>query len=405
MGNNISSFVDDKTGGSNSSSNSTSSSSGGFNAKDHNIDSIDFVATHYILTMNFESLNAIQTTSNCEELRYITSESLNKRVTNETILRKHNMVYNLNYNKDDVISMCRDLGMFYVDIAKTFAAIVLAINPEYAYTDNNGQLVKKNIKTKNEIPLDKPLELSKLSFCGSRINNLKSPTDNDHICVAELNLLEDVFGIPELFDLYCDKGFDCETNQFMDMSEDTRKIYERDLNIFYSAFTGMDPSTRPENIKKFGDISLKSYKQNSICKPVEFYLDPKYLTEHEELSAFETNKEKLLFLYGNNLRDMIKEANDNQLILINILNELFTYDIEKTRNQKMPTINPLLTREKLNTLMLTTRETIAKMILKCELDYLTGIKIYEAIVNKQIFETTQKQLDELSAYHEALQSK
>ena len=102
---------------------------------------------------------------------------------------------------------------------------------------------------------------------------------------------------------------------------------------------------------------------------------------------------------------MIKEANDNQLILINILNELFTYDIEKTRDQKMPTINPLLTREKLNTLMLTTRETIAKMILKCELDYLTGIKIYEAIVNKQIFETTQKQLDELSAYHEALQSK
>ena len=55
--------------------------------------------------------------------------------------------------------------------------------------------------------------------------------------------------------------------------------------------------------------------------------------------------------------------------------------------------------------MLTTRETIAKMILKCELDYLTGIKIYEAIVNNQIFETTQKQLDELSAYHEALQSK
>ena len=374
-------------------------------SKDHNIDSLDFVVTHYILTMNFESLQAVQTTTNCEELRYITSESLNKMVTKETILRKHNAVFNLNYEKEDSNLMCRDLGVFYVDIAKTFSAIVIAINPEYSVTDENGEIVKKNIKSKTEIPLNKPFELSKLSFCGSRINNLKNPSSEDHTCVAEQNFLEDIFGIPELQDLYCDQGFDCETNQFMDLSEDTQKIYDRDLNIFYSAFTGLDANTRPENIKRFGDISLRSYEKNSICKPVEFYLDPKYMSEDADLNMFETNKEKLLFLYGNNLRDMIKQANDNQLELINILNELFTYDIEKTRNQRMPTINPNLTREKLNSLMMTTRETVAKMILKCELDYLTGVKIYEAIVNNQIFETTQKQLVELEAYHEALLSK
>ena len=28
-------------------------------SKDHNIDSLDFVVTHYILTMNFESLQAV----------------------------------------------------------------------------------------------------------------------------------------------------------------------------------------------------------------------------------------------------------------------------------------------------------------------------------------------------------
>ena len=58
-------------------------------------------------------------------------------------------------------------------------------------------------------------------------------------------------------------------------------------------------------------------------------------------------------------------------------------------------MNPSLTEEQLNKIVVETRSLIIKLYLSCEIDYVNGLKIYEAIVEQKILETAQNQIQNL----------
>ena len=92
---------------------------------------------------------------------------------------------------------------------------------------------------------------------------------------------------------------------------------------------------------------------------------------------------------------MIQTAADNQSKLLSVINELFTYVIDPYSGKKVIRINPKLNDELLQKSVEKTRRFIVDLYIKCETDYVNGIKLYEAIVESKILETTQKQIDNL----------
>ena len=56
----------------------------------------------------------------------------------------------------------------------------------------------------------------------------------------------------------------------------------------------------------------------------------------------------------------------------------------------------------LQTLIIETRSLLIKLYLTCEIDYVNGIKLYEAIVDKQILETAQNQIINLEKKSDSL---
>ena len=76
--------------------------------------------------------------------------------------------------------------------------------------------------------------------------------------------------------------------------------------------------------------------------------------------------------------------------------------IDPQTKKKVIRINPKLNEDSLQEIVLETRAIIINLYLKCEIDFVNGIKIYEAIVEKKILETTQNQIETLEKTTEGL---
>ena len=182
-------------------------------------------------------------------------------------------------------------------------------------------------------------------------------------------------GIPELEALYFDAGFDPKTGKFMRMSSESKKDYEKDVRIFYEVFTG---KPAPDTIQSFHDIPLTKYCQDN---PVKIIKDDSTLW----------NK------YAKHLREMRYQANKNRESLTGILNQIFVYETNiQTQTHKI-TLSSSLTEGKLQKLVESARRIIIKLYLQCEVDYVKGIKIYEALVEAQILKTAKRQIKHLES--------
>jgi hypothetical protein len=107
--------------------------------------------------------------------------------------------------------------------------------------------------------------------------------------------------------------------------------------------------------------------------------------------------DKLFEAYAKNIKQMIQEASANQSKLLEVINDLFTYVIDPYTGKKTIRVNPKLTESSLQKVVEKTRRLIINLYVKCEQDYVNGVKLYEVIVESKIFETTQKQIDNLQA--------
>lgn len=390
-------------------------------------DVIDYIASNYILTMNFKSLSNLAEKEECDKLVILTSDIIknnfnereitymSQRVkqgqpTNEMKTQKLTYVTkdkldDLDASKDKFKSitkkrMCIGIAKFYVKIAHVFAAIMMTLNPVYSYTDLNGNNVKVGLLEKDKIPKGaKNRKVDNFNICDNRLGALKKDmrvdeetkqtTMNPRVCDMNINkqtqstknLLEEP-GIPELMTLYYDDDYDYGTGQFKGMSNKAKQQFSEDLKTFYVAFTGN--KEMPADITKFSDIKLQDYKNKTNC--VNGIL--------KKTTKIETNSE-LLKRYAENINNMINNAKLNQKKLLDVINMLFSFKTETYTNKQIVRINPQLTEKTLQEIIEKTRRIIIDLYVRCETDYVEGIKIYESIVQKKILETTQNQIDNL----------
>jgi hypothetical protein len=403
---------------------------------------LDYIATYYILTMDFKSLRKLYKKEYCDNLVILTSDIVQRYFTDMEITylarrTKNGVEPNEGYNNDnlpipnkpimeDIIAkdkviffnkdelnkldvqsslkkkrLCLGIAKFYIKIAHLFAAIVTTINPIYVYKDNEGNTVRASLYEKGKIPVNTPRDIYKLNICDNRINSLKNnktsePDSNDDILVGpkvcSMNIgdngsdktLENEPGIPELMELYRDDNYDYKTGMFTGMSDKTKKIFQEDLKIFYNVFTGN--SDFPPGITKFSDIKLRDYHKMNICQGTNPLFEKKY-------KGPLTNK--LFSDYAENLKKMIQTSNKNQEVLLTIINKLFVYTVDPQTNKKQIRVNPSLTEQSLQDIVVETRGLIIKLYLSCEIDYVNGLKMYEAIVEQKILETSKNQIDNL----------
>jgi len=394
---------------------------------DNFYDVIDYIATYYILTMDFKSLSKLSEKAYCDKLVILTSDIIEKHFTDLEItylaqrikdglevndLSKEKVSF---VNKDRLEGLdisndtnksikkkrvCIGIAKFYVKIAHIFAAIVMTINPVYTYKDQTGQIVKTGLLEKDKIPKRAKRKLFKLNICDNRIRALKKGQEIDKetgditlqpkICDFNLSktgldkTLADEPGIHELMNLYLDDNYDYSNGTFTGMSDQTKAIFLKDLKLFYTAFTGNE--TMPPEITKFSDIKLRDYRKRSSCQGENPLLRKKYTLNP---------KDKLFVDYADNIKNMIANASENQSRLLGVINELFTYVIDPYSGKKVIRINPKLTDELLQKCIEKTRRFIVELYIKCETDYVNGVKLFEAIVEAKILETTEKQIKNL----------
>jgi hypothetical protein len=417
---------------------------------------MDYIATYYILTMDFNSLRKLQDKEYCDNLVILTSEIVEKYFTNMEItylaqsIKKEDMNNSENegelqkdkvifLNKDDLNSLdiknpikkkriCNGIAKFYIKIAHIFASILTTINPVYVYKDENGHTVNATIYNKGKIPKNIQPEIHNLNICDNRINALKGDLNLDsvddvsiHPKICSFNAkggsnevgtnevgtneseqvnpnladdgktLADESGIPELMELYYDDKYDYVTGKFTGMTEQTKALFQENLKYFFTVFT--DGKEMPENITKFSDIKLRAYHNMPECKGDKPLL---------KTSVSGKLTDELFKKYAENLKGMIKKSKDNQELLLDVLNKLFSYTINSETNKKQIRVNPKLTETSLQEVVLETRAIIVKLYLTCETDFTNGIKLYEAIVEKKILETTQAQLNTLEKMSDKL---
>jgi hypothetical protein len=412
--------------GNTTSSNSTKDSEKKF---DNFYDVIDYIATYYILTMDFKSLRKLSEKEYCDKLVVLTSdiikryfndmeiEYLAQRVKNGlevNEIQKDKIIF---LNKEQLDSLdvsndaqksikkkrvCIGIAKFYVKIAHIFAAIVMTINPVYSYKSADGVTVKTPFMEKDTIPKNVQRKLYKLNICDNRIRALKKgETINEQngdvslqpkICDMNITkdgqskFLTDEPGITELMQLYLDDNYDYSTGSFTGMSDKTKKQYMLDLTTFYKAFTQNEQM--PAEINKFSDIKLRDYNAKKGCQSSTPLLK----------SPVTINKKDKLFIdYADNIKQMIQNAANNQSKLLSVINELFTYVVDPYTKKNKIKINPKLTDELLQNTVIKTRKFIVDLYVKCETDYVNGVKLYEAIVETKIIATTQQQIENLKA--------
>ena len=390
-------------------------------------DVVDYIATYYILTMDFKSLSKLSEKAYCDKLVVLTADIIKRYYNDVEIeylaqrikdgqevneLNKEKFTY---INKDNLESLdvsndkqksirkkriCIGIAKFYVKIAHIFAAIVMTINPVYTYKDATGQTVKSGLLEKDKIPKGVDRKLYKLNICDNRIRSLKNNEVEDEttgnvtmqpkVCDMNTNKdgtiksLSEEPGITELMNLYLDDEYDYSNGTFIGMSANTKKQFNKDLERFYVAFTGNE--IMPPEIKKFSDIKLKDYNRTKSCVGPTPTFKNKYTLN---------KKDKLFVDYAENTKKMIQTAAENQSKLLSVINELFTYVIDPYSGKKVIRINPVLNDKLLQESIEKTRRLIVDLYVKCENDYVNGIKLYEAIVESKILETTQKQIETL----------
>ena len=369
-------------------------------------DILDIIVAHYILTMNMESLSDLNKAGKCQEITQLTNEAFTKSATTGDILTKYNEMFQQNKTEYDP-SMCGQVVAIYMNIAKVYSVIVSAIRPSYEYKNERGEVETGAIFDENVDVFGEDLALSKLSFCGAKIQSL---TGSGNVCSQDTNSMEAHLDIPELYDLYCDTEYDLETGTFVGMSDETREEYRKNLQSFYTIFTGK--TSLPDNIKRFGDIPLTDYNKSNLCKYRNFNADdcydelgkkitcpPKKKSSQPQTSK--ETKERLLETYATNLRNMVSNVNVRQSKLTIILNELFVFD--NTIPDQVRVSNTV-TADRVKELTRSVRELVNQINLSCSIDYMNGIKVYEAIVELQALDTSMKQIEYIKQLREIIKN-
>ena len=405
---------------------------------------VNHIASNYIFTSNFTDMQNLNDVNYCNNLVILTSRIIEENLNDLDIeyLAQHikdGKIVDL-MTKDKVIflkkdnipkldvknntqkrRLCVGIAKFYVKVAHIFACIMKTINPTISYSDNAGETKEVDITEKHMLPNKDDLKqrssmkmnMSSVSLCSKRldalINNNKYETNNiDKDIVVNPNYcdfnsgnndnLQTEPGMVELEQLYNDK-YNYDTGGYNGMTDKMKKQYERDLKLFYEAFSDNIEPFDPKVIKKFSDIKLRDHNNKEGCSRSN---NGEYLQKYKG-----TYKDDLFFKYAEHIKTMMENTKKNQDKLLSIIDKLFVFvNIEDESNKitKMIMINPELTEKSLQTVVEETRNIIINLYITCEKDFLKGLEIFEGIVEKQISNTTMERINNLPLHREVLRT-
>lgn len=401
---------------------------------------IDFVATNYILTQNFQDMRKLSDMKYCNKLVILTSKVIEKKLSpieveflaqrtkdgeEINVMSEDNLAFT---KKDDLGSldvknqtdkrrMCIGIARYYVIIAHIYAAIVTTIKPNYTYTEgmstpavapeqqapekSTEQMNKEIIGGDDSVPLEQKQNIPAGSNVKVKINNLCSKRLNALLNNQDINgeeiLIKPNFckmnldattnkprtlasepGIPELDKLYYDV-YNFDQGGFTGMSVEMAKVYLKDVQTFYKIFTG--EQTVPDNVKTFSDVPLKALYKSQQC------IKNAYANTYKG-----SIKEKLFQDYVEHMKKMMATTETNQNKLLAIIDKIFIFEVNPITKAREVTIRPNITEDALQRIVTETRNIIINLYITCEQDFLTGIEIIEAIVENQVKETTNAQL-------------
>ena len=93
---------------------------------------------------------------------------------------------------------------------------------------------------------------------------------------------------------------------------------------------------------------------------------------------------------------MQSNTKKNQDALLQIIDALFIFKVNpEDKQKKVVLVNPLLNEKELDKIIVKTRKLIINLYSECEKDFFKGLQIFEAIVEKQIKETSIAQINNL----------
>lgn len=403
--------------------------------KNENVDSslikdLEFIVANYIATQNFQDMKNLTDIEYCNNLVIMTADiianklnhlevkylaqrlkdgiEINEMTSDKVIYIQNKHVDTLDIeDKATKKRLCNGIAKFYVKVAHLFGAILTTINPVFIYKDTYGQSIEIGLLNKKLLPKDANTTIKRNNLCTARLNALVNTQDinvaNDakvtiHPKFCDMNYnktqnsvrnLNEEPGIPELEKLYFDI-YDYESGGFTGMSETMRKdVYEKDVIEFYKAFTGnknvqIDASGESK-IKKFADIPLRDYHKSDGCKN-----DGPYTKSYT--ASF---KNSLFNEYAEHIKSMMKTTTSTHDKLLEKLKLLFSNAINQTSSKKEIIINPNLTDISLQKLVDEVRSIITRLYVTCERDFNKGLEIFEAIVEKQIMNTSKKRIEML----------
>ena len=389
---------------------------------------VNHIASDYIFTSNFKDMENLGDVKYCNNLVILTSRIIEENLNDLDIdylsrkikddnavdeMAKEKVIF---LKKDDIPKLdvkndtqkrrlCVGIAKFYVKVAHIFASIVKTINPTMSYIDNKGNAAETTLMDKHKVSDNANMIMNSVSLCSKRLDILVNNNDydvkdtkNKKITVGpdycntqsknmSVNLLEEP-GMVELEKLYSDK-YDYETGKYIGMSDTMKNKYKRDLEIFYNAFSDSGEPFNPKKIKKFSDIKLREHHNNKGCSAKDSY----YLNPQEG-----DYSEKLFADYATHIKKMMDNTKKNQDQLLSVIDKLFVFvnisDESKT-DSKLIMINPGLTEVKLQSVVEESRKIIMNLYITCEKDFLKGLEIFEAIVEKKLRDATIEKINNL----------
>ena len=411
-------------------------------------DTIDYVATNFILTQTFTDMKKLANEDYCNKLIILTADVIANNLTGkkikylsqrieggveEDVVSEESVIFikkkgleNLDSNKKKTNkSLCIGIARFYVRIAHLFAAIVMTINPTYVY-NINGKKYRMGILDKN-IPKDaKRVEEAGVesvntshNICSLRIDALKSKNDYKtgegsvnigKVCEMnnksnssgghEVKNLEDEHGMKELEMLYKD-SYDFKTGEFRKMTKEMEKEeYKKDLEELYKTFTGNKDIPLDEKgnskIKSFRDINLKDFNSSPNCTDED--RDKQYFKKNYTGEIGQDDASNVFKKYGEHVKQMMEHSDVNRNKLIKIIDKVFVYGFdENSPDKKTPIIkiNPVLTDDALTEITKETRNIIIGLYLTCERDFTEGVKMFEGIAEQMELRETKDDLESL----------
>ena len=319
---------------------------------------------------------------------------------NRITIKRNNCSSNIKNNKDNILMV----GGAEVAVGNSIPDIIPIIEqPE----ENKQEIVQENINkvdestsTEDEMPKIIEAQPYKQVLPNSQMPPINKIKENEVMlpsAVIETKSLSDEPGIKELEKLYYDE-INLKDNQikFDKMSKESNEEYKKHLFLFYTTFTGKKQLPKEGDldefgqqvplIKSFSDIQLKDFHNQELCTDPESKWNKSYTGKPTD---------KLFAVYASHLKNMINKTKKYENKLIDILREIFEYDL--THPSKTITINPKMNEEILNkNIIPKTRKLITELYISCEKDYQKGLSIFEAIIKSKMIDSTINKVEKLN---------